>query len=125
MRTPGWYRSPLTEYGQGVAKRKLGLPEDASEVVFRQCVRGLQELKGLRVTGLVDEPTACALGDAAEWGSGPPTWWHEGMTIDGVRVAPELVRRLQGWLGFKPSGLINATTAWHLVVEYGVDVAVR
>lgn len=117
MTTPGWYRSPLTPYGEWVCKRKLGLPPDASGVAFRQVVRGLQELKGLRVTGLVDEPTAAVLGEAAEWGNGPPGWWREGITTDEVGVEAAVVHRLQGRLGIKPSDSIDATTAWHLVVD--------
>jgi hypothetical protein len=121
--TPGWFRSPLTPYGEGVVKRKLGLPSDASETAFRLVVRGFQELKGLKATGRVDEPTACALGDAAEWGSGGPPWWREGMTVDDVVVDRAVVFRLQGWLGVKPSRLIDATTAWHLTVDHGWGVA--
>lgn len=123
MTVPGWYRNPLTPYGRGVVARKLGLPSDCSEVVFRQVVRGMQELKGLRVTGLVDEPTASALGEAYEWGNGGPAWWREGMSVGEVSVPVEAILRLQGRLGIRPSDLIDQATAWALVVDYG-DVRV-
>lgn len=115
--TPGWFRDPLTPYGARVARRKLGLPEDAPEAVFQMVVRGLQELKGLRVTGRLDEPTAAALGEAAEWGNSSPPWWREGLTVQDVAVDPDVVHRLQGRLGLKPQDVIDETTAWHLEVE--------
>lgn len=124
MTAPGWWRDPLTPYGRGVALRKLGLPPDASEAVFQMVVRGLQELKGLRVTGRLDEPTAAALGEAAEW-SEPPEWWREGLTVEDVSVPDSVVYRLQGRLGLRASPVIDARTAWHLVVEHGERVMLR
>jgi hypothetical protein len=114
--TPGWYRSPLTAYGARVARRKLGLPEDAPEAVFQMVVRGLQELKGLRVTGHLDEATAAALGEAVEWRN-PPDWWRDGLTAQDLAVPADVVHRLQGRLGLKPTDVIDASTAWALVVE--------
>lgn len=114
--TPGWYRSPLTEYGARVARRKLGLSPDSSDTVFQMVVRGYQELKGLRVTGHLDEPTAAALGEAVEWGN-PPGWWFDGMTVQDLAVDDDVVYRLQGRLGLKASNAIDANLAWHLVTE--------
>jgi hypothetical protein len=115
--TPGWFRDPLTPYGERVARRKLGLPPDAPEAVFQMVVRGYQELKGLLVTGRLDEPTAAALGEAAEWGSGPPEWWFEGMAVQDVAAPADVVHRLQGRLGLKPTDVIDEVTAWHLEVD--------
>ena len=114
--TPGWYRNTLTPYGARVARRKLGLAPDASESVFQMVVRGFQELRGLRVTGLLDEPTAAALGEAVEWGS-PPEWWYEGLWVQDLALDADAVHRLQGRLGLRVSDLIDADLAWHLVVE--------
>lgn len=113
---PGWYRDPPTAYGLGVARRKLGLAPDSPDLVFQMVVRGFQESKGLRVTGHLDEPTAAALGETAEWGS-PPDWWFDGMTVQDLPVDADAVYRLQGRLGLKVSNLIDADLAWHLVVE--------
>lgn len=114
--TPGWYRNPLTPYGARVARRKLGLAPDTSEQVFQMVVRGFQELRGLRVTGHLDEPTAAAMGEAVEWGS-PPDWWFDGMTVQDLAVEADVVHRLQGRLGLKASNAIDAHLAWHLETE--------
>lgn len=120
---PAWFRRDLTVGDRGrdvvVVARKLGFPGDVFTVDHAALVRGMQRTLGLPVTGVVDELTAGAFGEAADVDL-PPDWWH------GV-VAPSdpeysvltarfgldesAVRRLQGSSGLRPTGLIDEALA--------------
>lgn len=117
-----------------VVQRRLGATVtglfDAETVSY---VRGLQRLKGLPVTGEVDERTADAIGEPARVGL-LPTWYHRPLKRgdsgedvaalarylgeNGPSYGPDLelaVRRFQSQHMIHPTGLFDEETAHKLV----------
>lgn len=128
---PSWFKRDLGPGDSGpdveIVQRRLHAPEtETYGTVTETYVRGLQRLKGLPITGEVDEATAEAIGETARAGL-PPLWYHRvlrlgvtGADVQSLRQALGLsvgeeydtevdraVRRLQSRLGLKPDGVMT------------------
>lgn len=123
---PAWWHRPVGPGDTGpdvmALQRLLGLiPDGAYDEATASCVRGLQVLEGLDVTGFVDDSTATALGPLASE-TITPQWWsgdiHPGEV--GWEWVIKLVgdedglRRLQGNNHLTPTGVVNRATALRL-----------
>lgn len=68
--TPKWYHRLLIGGESGpdvdVLHRKLGIVDTHYGEASRQMVRGIQQMLGVDVTGVLDPVTATALGEAAD-----------------------------------------------------------
>lgn len=77
-------------------------------------VRGMQMMQRVDPTGEVDEATAVILGPRANDES-PPDWYHDAPIRPGDEDYPPIgeaaVRRLQGQYGFSPTGVVDQQTA--------------
>lgn len=126
MTIPRWYSDPLTSHGVRAVQRKLLLTvTGTADTAFRMALAGWQASKGLPRTGEVDEVTAAALGESEEYAL-PPEWWTSnlgedpaavGRFLDLKGVSRDWLLRLQGTNGIRPTGLVDAATAWVLERE--------
>lgn len=125
MSAPTWWHRPIADGDKGrdvaIVQRKLGLlPTGDADPVLAITLRGFQKGVGVPQTGVVDEPTAVALGEQEGFGL-LPAWWdgpvypesdqylHALRLLGATDVAG--VKRFQGNHHIPPTGVIDETTA--------------
>lgn len=124
-----WFHRTIFPGDQGAdvatVQRILGMAltkEMDSETVAR--VRGLQRVHSLPITGVIDTPTALAVGESATYGL-VPTWFQPSLIDEtGLREAlhirvgvnlDDAVRRFQSARGHYPTGVVDE----RLAIEIG------